>query len=804
MEGVTACRRHTFFFAVYSRKYSYNWNYQFSNNYRSDFILCRVRDDITAMRTMNTGLSDKHKVILIYAVLAVAVSAAYWRVFSNGFVNYDDPMYITDNKHIQEGFTWDGVVWAFKSGYAVNWHPVTWLSHMLDCQLFGLNPRGHHLTSLLLHIANTLLLFYVLRKMTGALWASAFAAAVFGLHPLHIQSVGWVSERKDVLSTLFWLLTLLSYIRYVQDRNFKRYLITISLFAVGLMAKPMLVTLPIVMLLLDYWPLKRFSIADCQLPIEKNPKSKIQNPKFAQSFWQLIIEKIPFFVLSVISSAITFFVQQQGGAVATFDKISPALRLCNIPMAYCAYIVKTIIPSGLMAYYPYNTNASILLIAAAVLFLAVISAGVIFLRRPYLIVGWLFFIITLVPVIGIIQVGGQSRADRYMYIPMIGLLIMIAWGLKEIAERVRLGRFILIPAAAVCLSALSIATWINVGYWKNTFTLFGHAIEVMPANHVALLYLGNTLIEQKNISGGIEYYKKSIEAAPGFADARFNLGLALFHDNKFDKALEQYNMVLNIKENYPRVHFYIANVLAKTGHTDAAARHYSIAIKNDPDDIEAYSNWAVMLAEKGQIEQAIEQYNKALAIKPDNADIHNNLGNALKNQGKLAQAAEHYQKALLLRPDFAQAQVSFADTLRMQGRLDAAIEHYRLALKADSNSSDACYGLGMAMSETNHPDQAVDWYLKAIELDGSNIFAHGQLGLVMARQGKIDEAINHIQIVLKARPNDAEMHCNLGIILEHQGKTDEAIEQYRRVLQIKPDNKKAGELLDAALAKQKK
>lgn len=759
---------------------------------------------------MNTGLSDKHRVILIYAVLAVAVSAAYWRVFSNGFVNYDDPMYITDNKHIQQGLTWDGVVWAFKSGYAVNWHPVTWLSHMLDCQLFGLNPRGHHLTSLLLHIANTLLLFYVLRKMTGALWASAFAAAVFGLHPLHIQSAGWVSERKDVLSTLFWLLTLLSYIRYVQDRNFKRYLMTILLFAVGLMAKPMLVTLPMVMILLDYWPLKRTSRGSG--PVIRPP---CRSPRWrcrvaagrlvaAGKFGRLIVEKIPLFVLSAVSCLITFFVQQQGGAVATFDKISPALRLCNIPLAYSAYIVKTIIPSGLMAYYPYNPNASILLITAAVLFLAVVSIAVIFLRRPYLIVGWLFFIITLVPVIGIIQVGGQSRADRYMYIPMIGLLIMIAWGLKEIAERVRLSRFILVPAAAVCLSALSIATWINVGYWKNTFTLFGHAIEVMPANHVALLYLGNTLSEQKNDSGAIEYYKKSVEAAPGFAEARFNLGLALFHDNKFDKALEQYNMVLNIKENYPRVHFYIANVLAKTGHTDSAAKHYSIAIENDPDDIEAYSNWAVMLAEKGQIEQAVEKYNKALAIKPDNADVHNNLGNALKNQGKLAQAAEHYQKALSLKPDFAQAQVSFADTLRMQGRFDAAIEHYKLALKADSNSSDACYGLGVVMSQTNHPDQAVDWYRKAIALDGSNIFAHGQLGLAMAGQGKIDDAIKEFQIVLKARPNDAEMHCNLGILLDSQGKTDEAIEQYRRALQIKPDNKKAAELLDAALAKQKK
>ncbi len=737
---------------------------------------------------MNTGLSDKHRVILIYALLAVAVSAAYWRVFSNGFVNYDDPLYITDNKHIQQGLTWDGVVWAFKSGYAVNWHPVTWLSHMLDCQLFGLNPRGHHLTSLLLHIANTLLLFYVLRKMTGALWASAFAAAVFGLHPLHIQSVGWVSERKDVLSTLFWLLTLLSYIRYVQDRNFKRYLITILLFAVGLMAKPMLVTLPIVMLLLDYWPLKRTS---------RGPGPAIRN------FGRLIVEKIPLFVLSAVSCLVTFFVQQQGGAVATFDKISPALRLCNIPLAYCAYIVKTIIPSGLMAYYPYNPNSSILLIAAAVLFLAAISAGVIFLRRPYLIVGWLFFIITLVPVIGIIQVGGQSRADRYMYIPMIGLLIMIVWGLKEIVERVRLSRFVLVPAIAVCLSAMSIATWINVGYWKNTFTLFGHALEVMPANHIALLFLGNTLVEQKNNSGAIEYYKKSVEAAPGFAEARFNLALALFHDNKFDKALEQYNMVLNIKENYPRVHFYIANVLAKMGHT-AAAKHYSAAIKNDPEDIEAYSNWAVMLAENGQIEQAVEKYNKALAIKPDNADVHNNLGNALKNQGKLAQAAEHYQKALSLKPDFAQAQVSFADTLRMQGRFDAAIERYKLALKADSNLSDACCGLGIIMSETNHPDQAVDWYRKTIALDGNNIFAHGQLGLAMAGQGKIDEAINHVQIVLKARPNDAEMHCNLGILLDSQGKTDEAIEHYRQALQIKPDNKKAGELLDAALAKQKK
>jgi len=694
---------------------------------------------------------------VICILLVTSVLLVYWQVLNSDFVNYDDPMYVTENEHVQAGLTWKGVVWAFSGGYASNWHPVTWLSHMADCELFGLNPCRHHLTSLLLHIANTLLLFFVLKKMTGAMGASGFAAAVFALHPLHVQSVAWVAERKDVLSTLFWLLTMWTYVSYVRRRGALRYLLSLGLFALGLMSKPMLVSLPVVMLILDYWPLNRF---------RQGRPCDIEDRK-SLTFFGLVLEKVPFFILAAASSFITFMVQRKSGAVIALDKLGFGERLCNGVVSYAVYIIKTFIPDRLAVYYPYFPVPAWQVIGAAMLLIA-ITAAVFVSRRRYLISGWLWYMVTLVPVIGLVQVGSQSRADRYMYVPMTGLLIMIAWGVSDIATRLHLRKYRLVPAASLCIASLMVCAWFQVGYWHDSFTLLTNTLKVTEENHIAHLNLGNVLLKQGKTEETIDHYKKAVEINPEFVDARFNLGVALLLDNRPAEAIEQYDKLLKMGKESWKLHFYMANALAKRGQIDEALEHYRIALEKNPNDFEIHNNMALALVEKGNFDEAVEQFKIALAIKPDSPEVHYNLGNALKKQGRVEEAFEQYDRIV----------------------------------KEKTADIKLCLNMAEIMSEVKRYEEAAEYYRRAIEIEPENIISHGKLGLVLAEQGKIDEAIKECRIVLIATPDDVEMRCNVGILLENQGKIDDAIAEYRVAIQTKPDYTKALQLLEAALSKQ--
>ena len=435
--------------------------------------------------TMNNESSKKRLTVVVCVCLAGVTLAAYAAGLQNEFVNYDDPVYITENPHVQGGLCWQSIRWAFGTGYASNWHPLTWLSLMLDYELFGLEPRGFHLTNLLFHVANSLLLFWVLARMTGAFWRSAFVAAVFAVHPLHVESVAWAAERKDVLSSFFWILTMGSYAGYVQRGGWIRYSATLLLFALGLMAKAMLVTLPIIMLVLDYWPLSRRQAAQLSVGglsrVQNFSKGKRKDPTIRY----LLLEKLPFFILAGISSVITLQVQQQGGAVAALDVLSLGIRFGNALSSYIIYLGQTFLPLRLAVYYPHPHVLAAWHIGGAALLLAAISAAVWIGRRGYLLCGWLWYLVTLGPVIGLVQVGTQGRADRYMYIPMIGVLIMLAWGLGELAEKWRLRKATFRTAAVVCLAALTAGTFRQVGYWRNGLTLFEHALAVTKRNHVA-------------------------------------------------------------------------------------------------------------------------------------------------------------------------------------------------------------------------------------------------------------------------------------------------------------------------------
>lgn len=505
---------------------------------------------------------NKYRCLLIHLALALATLAAYWQVHNFDFSAYDDGTYVTHNENVQAGFTRDSIIWAFTTGHAANWHPLTWLSLMLDCQLFGLNPGWLHLTNVLLHIANTLLLFAVLKLMTGSVWRSTFVAATFALHPLHVESVAWITERKDVLSTLFWILTMGAYLRYVKRPCISRYLLALLTFALGLMAKPMLVTLPFVLLLLDYWPLDRLQKSSIIKDTDQQTQKFIIPPFQWRVVYRLIREKVPFLILSVASSAVTFFVQQNAGAVSPLEHLPLCMRIPNVFLSYVKYIGKMIWPSRLAIFYPFpGSGVPVWQAMIAALFLVSISILVILLarRHKYLLVGWLWYLGTLVPVIGLVQVGGQAMADRYTYVPLMGLFIIIAWGVPDLLTKWRHRKMAFFILALVVILVLSICTHFQVRHWRDGVTNYKRVIAVWP--------------------DGVALDTK--------AKVHTNLGLAFSTLGKFEQALMHHKEALNISPDSEKSLNSVAWILATA--PDAKLR--------SPEDAIDYAQQACMLTD---------------------------------------------------------------------------------------------------------------------------------------------------------------------------------------------------------------
>jgi tetratricopeptide (TPR) repeat protein len=494
--------------------------------------------------------------MVISLVLTAVTLAVFWQVGTHGFITLDDPDYITNNPVVQGGLTPAGFSWALTDTYTTgNWHPLTWLSHMADCQMYGLNPAGHHLTNVILHIINTVLLFLALSRLTGALWRGAFVAALFALHPLHVESVAWAAERKDLLSTLFWMLTLYLYAGYVASPGRIRYTFMVIAFALGLMAKPMLVTLPFVLLLLDYWPLGRYGTASN----DGSPGGRKWAGPVVLRFRSLVREKLPLLGLSVMFCLVALYAQQHARAAASLATVTFPARIVNAVCAYGRYIAKTVWPKNLAIHYPLTGTAA--LPAWPCLGWGLLLLGVTFLvlcygrRRPYLIVGWLWFLGTLVPVIGLVQVGTQSMADRYTYVPLIGLFIMAAWGGAELAARLPWRRTLLGAIAAVILGSLALVTVRQIGYWRDSITLFTHALQVEPLSDVA----------------------------------HYCLGIALDGQQRYDEALEQYRAVLKIDPSFENAHLLSGIILLHQGDTVQAVSHFSEELRLHPDSEAARS-----------------------------------------------------------------------------------------------------------------------------------------------------------------------------------------------------------------------
>ncbi len=775
---------------------------------------------------MNNSPSNR-KSWLVAVVVAVVTAAVYWRVSGFGFINFDDTVYVANNPPVQHGLTWQGIRWAFTTNHDSNWFPLTWLSHMLDCQLFGLNPGAHHLVNVLFHVANMLLLFAVLKRMTGAPWRSLCVTALFALHPLRVESVAWISERKDVLSTCFWLLTMGAYVRYAERPGGGRYLAVVVLFALGLMSKPMLVSLPCVLLLLDYWPLGRtrwvgpardgFAVAD---------------PK------RLVLEKLPLFGLAIGSSVVTYWVQRGGGAMRTIKEMPLGLRAANAVLSYVRYLGKTVWPRNLAVVYPFSRDLPPANVAGAVLALVCLSAFAVYCakRRPYVTMGWLWYLVTLVPVIGLVQVGLQSMADRYTYVPLIGIFIGLTWSVSEAERWKPYGRVAVGAAATLAICACAVMTCFQLRYWKDSVTLFRHALAATSGNFVAhngLGFslaqagniqeaighyqealrirpdypeahnnLGNALLQAGNVQEAIGHYQEALRIRPDDAGAHNDLGNALLRTGKPEEAIAQYEEALRLSPDDAEVQNNLGNALLQVGNVQEAIGHYQEALRISPDDAEAHHNLGIALVRVGKLNEAIGHYEQALRIRPDDSGVQNNLGNALLQAGNIQEAIGHYQEALRIRPDDAEVHNNLGNALMQAGRNQEAIGHYEQAIRIKPDYAEAHNNLGNALMQAGRNQEAIGHYEQAIRIKPDYAEAHSDLGIMLVRMSRVDDAIRQFQEALRLRPNDAELQYDLGLVLTQTGRFQEAAAHFQEALRIRPDYPEAHAALEQAAAKE--
>ena len=660
-------------------------------------------------------------------MVCVFLVAAIWLVFGqtlhHGFVNFDDDEYVYNNVQVIHGLTLHGMAWAFTTEVSAYWHPLTWLSHMLDCQLWGLKAGGHHLTNVLLHTANALLLFLVLRRMTslrpdegvgaaapqaGALWCSAFVAAVFAVHPLDVESVAWVAERKNVLSTLFWLLTMGAYVRYVEKsevqspRSKVYYGLTLVFFALGLMSKPMLVTLPFVLLLLDYWPLQRVSSFKFSVSSPGTTPSSTLNSDQSRAGPQLsalVFEKVPLLLLAVGSSVVTYLGQKNLNSVTTLKESPLGVRLAKVSVNYVGYLRDTFWPEGLTVLYPYPPTFSVVTVGLSVLLLASLTLLVLWTvrSRPYLAVGWFWFLGTMIPVIGLVQVGNTPVADRFTYVPQIGLYLMAAWAARDLTVSWRCRRQWRVAMATLVITALMVGASIQTTYWRNGESLWIRALACDPENF----------------------------------HAQSNLGNALF----------------------------------QTGRVDEAMAHFQEALRIKPDDAEIQNNFGNVLLQKGEVDEGIIHIQKALQIRPDNAEIQNNLGNALLQKGEVDEAIVHYQKALQIDPHGAEIRYDLGNALLQKGEVDEAIGDYQKALQINPYHADAHDNLGCALLQKGNVDEAMVHFQKALQINPDDADAHHNLASALLRKGRVDEAITQYQRALQIKPDYPEAQIDLAWVL---------------------------------------
>ncbi len=687
---------------------------------------------------------ERRRAGVICLALFVLTLGVFWPALHGDFLSYDDDGFVTNNRYVSRGFTSEGWAWAWTTGHYGLWHPLTWLSHMLDAELYGLYPGGHHATSLFIHAASVVLLFLWLRNMTGALWRSACVAALFGLHPLRVESVAWIAERKDVLGAFFWMLTLLAYARYAASLKSRagagpgvkdlaqsaeskpvwlRYVVVVLCFALALLSKATVVTLPCVLLLLDCWPLRRLDLKEGDFR------------KLAEDGAKLIGEKAPLFVMSAAAVLVNVLASRHSGAMRLLSGLPRTARFENASVCYVKYLSKMFWPSPLAVFYPHPLDAlPAWQVASALALLLGVSVGVVLLvrRRPYLFVGWFWYVGVLVPTVGFVQAGTQAMADRYSYLPSVGIALAVTWGASDVLGGSRPGRAILSTCAALALVAMAAGTRAQLLYWRDTATLFEHTLRVTEKNAVA----------------------------------HNNFGRALYRQGRYDEAVKQFRAALAIRPDHPWAAYNMANALLAKGDTDAA----------------------------------IAEYDKAIPLNPEAAIIRINLGNALLQKHNVDEAITRYGEALALDPDQSGAHANLSVALLRQGHSEEALDHAAAALSLDPKSADAHHALGRVLAAQGRIPEAIEHYEESLALSPENAQAHNDLGSLLAQQGHYAEAGSHFARALELMPDYYAALVNMAILLEIDGQWVAAAEHFAHALRLRPDSEAARDGLQRAEA----
>jgi protein O-mannosyl-transferase len=667
----------------------------------------------------NGPWSGSHSALWIYLLLLAAVFTTYWRVFHFDFVSFDDPVYVTGNLHIRTGLTLRNMSWAFIKGYAANWIPLASISQMLDCQLFGLQSGWHHLTSLFFHALSTLLLFGLMQRMTGSLWKSLFVAFIFGLHPLRVESVAWISERKDVLGAFFWIVTLWSYIHYVQRPSRLRYLLVALSLSLGLLSKPTTVTLPFALLLLDIWPLKRIVLTGTNAP----------------QFFRLVREKVPLATLSAAACVITYVVARRDGTIQSVELIPLGVRFSNAFVSYATYLVQLIYPAKLAVFYPYPPPQFLPTVAAVGVILLISFLVLRPPRRPYLLMGWFWYLGTLAPVLGLVQAGGQSHADRYTYIPLIGISIMLAWGLEEFAKTLPGGPTVLAGIAIAACAAWLALTWQQVGYWQNSETLFRHALDVTTGNYVA----------------------------------HNNYGLALKNRGRVDDAISEFRMALQDRPQLIEAHTNLGDALLAKGQTQEAAAELQESMRLNPTYPEAHIDMGTLLESQGRMQEAETQYRQAVDLAPDDAAAHTGLGSALAALGQTEEGLQQLRTGVELEPNGAVGRYDLGVVLAAAGRLDEAVTELSEAVRLQPDDPKARFNLGMALATAGRMHEALEEFTASVRLRPTDANAEFNLAKVLANLDRFDEAEVHLSEALRLAPNFEEARDALAALHAQRG-----------------------------------
>jgi len=741
-------------------------------------------------RRIASAFSATHAVV-VCLFLSLVCFALYAQTLRHGFLNFDDDQYVVNNPQVRAGLTAPGVLWAFTTRHSYNWHPATWLSHMLDAHLYGMRAWGHHLTNVLLHAANSVLLFLVLFRMTRAPWRSALTAAFFAMHPLHVESVAWIAERKDVLSSFFAMLTLGAYAHYAARPDWRRYAPIVPLFALGLLSKPMLVTLPCLLLLLDFWPLDRYA--------EANSRAA-----FRMRFRRLFLEKLPLFAMVLFSCMATLIAQGRGGAIVGRDIIPLSARLANAMAAYVVYLLKTAWPHPLSAFYSYPEGVRpAWQIAGSLIVLSGITYGVWRCRKPapYLLVGWLWYLGALVPVIGIVQVGSQAYADRYMYLPHIGIFIMAAWGLAACCRRPAV-RWAAIPAVCVALAACGAATFFQTRYWRDSATLFQHALATGNDGAIVRSNLAMGLDEQGRRDEALHHLREALRLNPDAVNVLSNLGKTLGDRNELDEARAHLEKAVQRDPKHADARNNLGGILLKQGRVAEALSHLREAVALAPASAGSRNNLGLALQQTGQVDEARAQFEKAIACEPESPNAYNNLGRLCFAQGDAGSAADWFRRAIAAAPRDASAYANLGSLMLKAGRRDEALRHFETAVLLAPGDAGMQASLAAARLQGLSREDAIRQCADAVARNPRDATAQAALGRLLAEGGDPGAALSHLQEAVRLAPHDAAARGNLGAALMQLNRYGEARPELEEALRLNPHDAGAHNNLGGLLAMQ--